>query len=166
MRILALLLAALLAIGLACGPSQHQVAHVSVLSLGGGLELLHREHQRVYVRATDQLRLRLADAGGTIAEYDRGVAVINAEFSARTDAIAALDADLYTAAAISDAMRRDGARQFRPAACRLATSLDLHLAALAGGGLLPPVPVPRELTVAVHALRALAAPCEVPDAAH
>lgn len=141
----------------ACGASGRRVASSAVALAGGGLSVVHRDHQRAYVQATDALIARLRAADGTVADYDRESAPLTATFRARGLAIQALDGQLFAAARIIDASKTGDRRAWAKAAAALLAALDLTLAVLADGAVLPAVPVPPEVREVVDVLRGLAA---------
>jgi hypothetical protein len=140
----------------ACAGGWRPVATVTVVTVGGGLAVAQGEHQRVYARATDTLRERLVASGGTLADYDREVAPINAAFYARGEAIQALDAQLYAGAAVIEASRGSDPRQWARAAQRILAAIRRHLAVLEDGAILPAVRIPQEIHDAVRVLEQLA----------
>jgi hypothetical protein len=163
MRALALLLAAcslvLVPMGLAlhgCGVTPRQAVAATIVGAGAGLASLHQSHEDAYTAATDALRASLHD-GGTVADYDARVAPLNAAFRARGAALAALDADLYGAAAVVDATRSSDPAAYLPAVQPVLDALRRDLAVLQDGSVLPALPIPASVTSTVATLETLAA---------
>jgi hypothetical protein len=141
---------------LACSDPARQAAHLTIVGAGSVTASLHQEHQATYVRATDALRRRLRDSG-TIADYEREVEPIDREFADRSEALQALSASLYGAAAIVDATRSGaGVAEYALAARTVAIAIDRALMVLERGGVLDPVPIPPEITAITATLRAIA----------
>lgn len=154
-RWLAAVLAVVLYTGCASGPSR--IAHVSILSLGGAVVALNDESVRVYRARTDALIASLADAGGDYAAYTAQSRALTEAFRARRDALVALDAAVYTAAGINDAVR-SGARpaDYAALAVTLLGAIDVSLHVLRDGRVLPALHIPTEITQVVDGLTALA----------
>jgi hypothetical protein len=146
-----------------CAALHGCVVHVrasrdTLASAGATLAALHAAHRRAYFDATELLRAQLARRGAPVGTYDRLVAPLDREFRARTEALAALDAALYHAAAVRDAARfRGGDREsLRAAARRVLGAMDTATATLARGDVLAPVPRPPELDAVATDLASLA----------
>ncbi len=129
-----------------CPAGQTQIARVTVLSLGGAVQVVHAEHQAVYARAVGALRDQEHD-GGSLADYNVRVAPLRAAFLRRSAAIGSLDRDLYAAAAVTDAVRQGADRaMLAPMAARVLAAIDASLTVLRDGDVLPAVTIPHEVT--------------------
>jgi len=152
-----LALALFATLGVACSASANRVVHVAVVSAGGATAAMHDENVRVYRAATDALRAELRADGGRFADYDARSAALDGAFRARSAALVALDAALYDAAAVLDAVRAGGRpAAYGPVVARTLQAVDVALHVLGDGALLPAVHVPPVVTEVVTALRAFA----------
>jgi hypothetical protein len=98
--------------------------------------------------------------GGDLAEYERRVAPLDAEFRRRSAAIATLDSQLYAAAAVLDASRRDaGSADYAQAACAVLDAIQRAVDALEQGAVLAPVAIPPEVQRVVTALGEVSGGC-------
>lgn len=137
-----------------CGPSTARMAaHTTILAAGSVTATLEREHQRVFREATNELRQRSA----SLADYNRDVAPMVAEFDERSEALQALSASLYAAAAIVDATRNGaGPAEYAHTAALTVVAIDRMLGVLERGSVLPPVDIPDEILVVTATLRGIA----------
>lgn len=139
-----------------CGPATVRATHVTVVTAGGAVAAIQAEHERAYRTGTDALRERLAATGQTIEAYDREVAPLDAAFGARGRAIQALAGDLYSAAAVNDAVRRGASpADYGRLAGELLAGIARTLAVLREGAVLPAVAIPPEVDQVVAALRSI-----------
>ncbi len=154
-RLLAAVLALVVLTGCASGPTR--VAHVTIVSLGGAVVAMNDESVRVYRARTDALIATLADAGSDYAAYATQSRALTEAFRARRDALVELDAAVYTAAGINDAVR-SGAHpaNYVALATTLLDAVSASLRVLRDGRVLPALTVPPEITQVVDGLRALA----------
>lgn len=137
----------------ACSNPVRTAATLMIVTAGSGVTSLHAEHQRVYSERAAAIRAGLHD-GGTIADYDRLIAPVDAAFRARSHDIQTLDSGLYAAAGIVDAVRSGAGRTAYLAAARSVLDLILHSAeSLRDGSVLPAVAIPRQVDEVVGQLR-------------
>ena len=139
-----------------CSATPRQIAHVTVVSAGAAVSQLHTAHQRVYTRATDELRASIRQRHGTLAEYNREVEPIDAEFTARSEVLQNIDAHLRAAAAIIDASRNGNSTAWIEAVGPVLTALRITLETMQQGNVLPPVPIPPEVLSIMQTLSTLA----------
>jgi len=151
-----LLLLVALACAPACGPTQHRVATVTLVGAGTAVATIHAAHQAAYTEATDRLRERLRTDGGSIADYDRQVAPIDAAFAARSRVLQLLDQALYAAAGVVDAARDGGGADLAAIAGQVLATLRAAVAVLRDGSVLPAVALPPAVDTTLAALQALA----------
>jgi hypothetical protein len=160
LRVLFVLLALMVypgfVLGIACSTTPHQVAHITVVSAGSAVSQLHAAHQRVYTRATDELRESIRQRHGTLADYNREVEPIDAEFTARSEVLQNIDAHLRAAAAIIDASRNGNSTAWIEAVGPVLTALRITLETMQQGNVLPPVPIPPEVLSIMQTLSTLA----------
>lgn len=141
-----------------CGSTARTIAVTTVASTGALLNQLHQEHQRVYTEATDTVRTSIRQRGGTLAEYNRALEPIDAEFDHRGELIQTIDAHLYAAAAIIDASRNGQISDYRQAVRPVLEALRHTLESLRDGNALPPVHIPPDIIQVIRALESLAGP--------
>lgn len=148
---LVLALFAALSMGSTCGTrGVHTAVAEAIAAQGSVVHALHQSHQLVYTQATDALRARVQGA-----DYDREVAPINQVFRARSRALQALSASLYAAAALTDAPD-GGLPQYAEAARDVLAAIEMDLAVLREGAVLPAVPIPAQVGTVVATLRGIA----------
>jgi hypothetical protein len=129
----------------------------SIVTIGTAVGALYEAHRDAYESATDRLRERTREAGGTILDYDREVAPLDAEFTARSEALQGLSSSLYGAAAIVDATRSGAPpQQYAVAARHILIALERTTAVLERGSILPSLTIPPDVRQAGVAMRALA----------
>lgn len=139
-----------------CSATPRQIAHVTVVSAGAAVSQLHTAHQRVYTRATDELRESIRQRHGTLADYNREVEPIDAEFTARSEVLQNIDAHLRAAAAIIDASRTGNTGAWVEAVGPVLTALRITLETMQQGHVLEPVPIPPEVLAILQTLSQLA----------
>jgi hypothetical protein len=137
--------------------SAQRVATVTITGAGAATDALAAQNRAGYRAATDALIARLRLGAGSITDYDREVAPLNATFYARSEAIEALSAALMACAAIVDLSRGVTTEAARAAVLRVLETADYTLAVLARGAVLPPVTPPATLTSTLAVLRGLVA---------
>ncbi len=132
-----------------CSASQQRTeAAVTIVAAGAGVTALQLASHESYRAATDALM-----AAGTVgAAYDVATRPIDAEFRARGQAIQVLARTLDVVA-----HRVDDPNAPLDVVGTLEI-VDLALAVLARGAVLPPLAIPPEITNAAAALRVLAGP--------
>lgn len=108
---------------------------------------LRAAHQAVYERTTDALGAQNAADHGTLEDYDRAVAPINAEFDARGLAIRQLSGQLIAASVLLDGTT--DSESARSAARMVRAAMDDTLSVLGEGDVLPPVPIPVSVRVVI-----------------
>lgn len=140
----------------ACSATPRQIAHVTVVSAGAAVASLHAAHQRVYTRATDELRASIRARGGSLADYNTAVEPIDAEFTARSEVLQNIDAHLRAAAAIIDASRTGSGSAWVEAVGPVLTALRITLETMQQGNVLEPVPIPPEVLAILQTLSQLA----------
>lgn len=151
------LLALVLLACVGCAATPHKVATDTVITAADVAQGLVEANDRIYTRATDELRASIPDASDALALYRERSAPLTSAYLRRADATAALSAQLYAAAGIIDLARHNaGVSQYVRAARLCLVAIDELLSVLADGALLPPVPVPPELLSIVASLRVLA----------
>ena len=139
-----------------CSSTARTIAHVTTVSAGSVLSQVHREHQRVYVDATDELRRSVRERHGSLAEYNTALEPIDAEFDQRSEALQNLSAALYAAASIIDASRDGTPGDWRRAAGPVLDALTRAAEMMQDGHLLGAVRMPPEVAETLRVLTTLA----------
>jgi hypothetical protein len=139
------------------GPQQrHRIARVAITGAGAAVDGLAAANRRLYRTQGDELIDRLRARGATAADFERETAALDNAFKARSDILVQLAADLYAAAAIADTVAAGGsAASLREAVARVVATLETALVILSDGHVMPPLPIPESIRIAVLALRQL-----------